>query len=604
MVIDGIRSRGVSRAILVLAACWSLAGCSGTVTDRGSSGALPPVSGGAGSLAGQPSTPAGTGGIAGGTATLPGGGAAVVGGAGGVGSGPGPTACDAAPAPLGKPRVWRLTISQVGNTLQDSFGFVPPSLNSLPKEARLDGFANQASKLTISPLLAETYFAVGAELGAHAAANPAKFGIKCDVAQLAAGDCLNGFISTAGQKMWRRPLVESELSKLSSLFTATAANGGSAAAVGSVIQAMFMSPSFLHRTELGSSAQAGAVIQLTDHELASALSYLLWDTAPDAELLSLAADSKLRDRSVLLAQAKRLFEAREKSEPAMNSFFRQWLFLENLATSVKTTSIFPLGTPEVAQDLSEELRLFTNSILFDPGADRSFRTLFTAGYTFVNARTAPLYGIAGVTSNDFVRRDLDPAQRRGVISLAPFLWGHANAEATALVHRGAYFRRHVLCHRVALPAGGVPPGSFAPPNSTGRQKLTVHSSPPCAGCHALFDGIGFAMENYDAIGQWRTTEYDQPIDASGTLPLPSEGNQAPGLAFSNFVELIDQLANKPDVYSCFAQQFASYASGRDIPEMDECERNAIVTRFVGSNYKIDDLVMSVISSPSFVERRN
>ena len=603
MPVDGVRSRGMARAGLALGA-WVLAACTGTVAESGPSATLSPGTGGAGGIVSPPSTAPAVGGATGGAGPSPAAGAAVGGAAGGPGPGPQPTACESAPAPLGKPRVWRLTVSQLGNTLQDGFSFVPPSLNSLPKEARLDGFANQASKLTISPLLAETYFAVGAELGAHAAANPTKFGITCAVPQLAAGECLNGFITSTGQKMWRRPLSESEVSKLTSLFAATAANGGPAAAVTSVVQAMLMSPNFLHRTELGSVAQAGAVTQLTDHELASALSYLLWDTAPDAELLALAADSKLRDRSVLLAQAQRLFEAREKSEPAMQSFFRQWLFLENLATSVKTTSIFPLGTPEVAADLSEELRLFTNSILFDPGATRDFRTLFTAGYTFVNARTAPLYGITGVTGNDFVRRDLDPAQRRGVMSMAPFLWGHAHAEGTALVHRGAYVRRHVLCHRVALPAGGVPPGMFAPPNSTGRQKLTVHSSPACAGCHALFDGIGFAMENYDAVGKWRTTEYDQPIDASGTLPLPSEGNLAPGLAFSNFVELVDQLANKPDVYSCFAQQFASYASGRDIPEMDECERNAIVSRFVESKYKIDDLVMSVISSPSFAERRN
>ncbi|WP_437710608.1 DUF1592 domain-containing protein [Sorangium sp. So ce448] len=513
--------------------------------------------------------------------------------------------CDATPA-LTKPRIWRLTNSQLANTLRDEFDVQPAALANLPKEARLDGFANQASDMRVAPLLAEVYFALGEELGAHALQNPDKFGIDCDVASLAPGSCLDGFVSETGKKLWRRPLSATEVASFSALFTKTAAHGeGPAGGVKSVVQALLMSPSSLHRTELGTVKDAGAVTPLTDHEIASALSYMLWDSAPDAELTALADQGELRDRSVILAQAERMFEAHEKAAPAMNHFFEQWLELENLSNAVKDASVFPMATPELAADLKEELRLLTNSVLFDAGADRRFDSLFSGTYAFVNERTAPLYGLSGVTGDAMVRHELDPAQRRGIFTSLPFLWGHSHSQDTALVGRGAYFRAEVLCHRVVLPPGGVPnAGRFAEPGATGRQRLGIHASPGCAGCHNLFDGIGFALESYDPIGRYRTLDQGQTIDASGNLPLPSEQNALPGIAFENFVELVDELAQKPDVYGCFAQQFAAYASGYDLPKLDACEKERLAGEFARSQHAIDQLVLSVIASPSFTDRRN
>jgi hypothetical protein len=199
-------------------------------------------------------------------------------------------------AELAKPRIWRLTKAQLANTLRGAFGIEPESLANLPSEARLDGFANQASQLRIAPLLAEVYFAIGDELGINAIENPARFGITCDVANLARGTCLDGFIVDTGQKLWRRPLSAAEVARFGTLFEATAAQGeGAAGGVKSVVQAMFMSPNTLHRTELGTVKDPGAVTSLTDHELASARSYMLWDSAPDAELTALADEGRLRD---------------------------------------------------------------------------------------------------------------------------------------------------------------------------------------------------------------------------------------------------------------------------------------------------------------------
>jgi hypothetical protein len=517
------------------------------------------------------------------------------------------TAPECAEGPtLAKPRIWRLTNEQLGNTLRSAFDFEPASLSNLPNEARLDGFANQSSQLRIAPLVAEVYFAIGDEIGEHALQNPGKFGIACAVASLARGSCLDGFIADTGQKLWRRPLSAAEVSRFGELFTTTAAQGaGSAGGVKSVIQALFMSPNTSHRTELGTSKDPGVVTQLTDAELASALSYWLWDSAPDAELMTLAEQGRLRDPGVLEAQAQRLFELRDKAAPAMQHFLEQWLKLENLSGAVKESTVFPMATPEVLGDVRQELQLFTNSVFFDAGADRRFETLFSGSYAFVNERTAPLYGLSGVTGTEMVRRELDPSERRGILTSVPFLWGHSHAQDTNLVGRGAYVRSEVLCHRVKLPPGGVPnPGRFAAPGSTGRQRFGVHSSPACAVCHSLFEGIGFALENYDPIGRYRTLDEGQVIDASGSLPLPSEGNALPGIVFSNFVELVDELIEKPDVYSCFAQQFSSYASGYDLPELDACENQRVAEEFAQSQHSIEQLVLSVASGPSFVDRRN
>lgn len=516
-----------------------------------------------------------------------------------------PAACSGA-LPLDKPRIWRLTGSQLANTLRDEFAFVPKSLNDLPSDERLDGFANQAAKLTIAPLLADAYFTIGDELGAQAVETPTAFGITCSVASLAPGACLDGFISNAGQKLWRRPLTASEVSGYATLFATTAAQGeGAAGGVKSVVQALFMSPNFLHRTELGSVTAPGAVTPLTDYELASSLSYSLWNTAPDSELLTLASQGKLRDKAVLVAQAQRLFAAVDKAAPAMNTFLQQWLYLENLSTVSKDTTLFPSATPSLTADLAEDLRLFSNSVLFDAGGDRSLKTLFTASYAFVNARTAPLYGLTGVTGDGMVRRDLDPNQRRGITSLAPFLWGHSNAGDTNLVGRGAYLRNEVLCSRVSLPPGGVPNNAqFAPPNSTGRQRMAIHAAPGCSVCHTLFDGIGFALEQYDAIGQFRTLDQGQVIDPSGNLPLPSEGGTLPGIAFTNYADLVGKLAEKPDVYGCFATQYTSYLAGRDIPELDSCEKATVVEQFAKAGYRIDQLAMTLVGLPTFSDRQN
>jgi hypothetical protein len=517
---------------------------------------------------------------------------------------------------LAKPRAWRLTHAQVKNSLRDSLGFAPPAVDGFPAESRIDvtqsrnGFSNRADTLKISPLLADSYFKASEELAAEVVSKADKYGVTCAMAQLGSGNCLKTFLGSFGLKMWRRPLTEAELTNFTSFYTTSAGLGeGPEGGLRNVVQAMFLSPNFLYRTEIGHNTNAGEVTYLTDYELASALSYALWDSSPDADLLDLASKGKLTDKTVLVAQAKRMLGSVAKTGPALHGFVEQWLHVDDLVTGPpKDQSVFSLATPQVAADLVEENRRFVDSVLLE--GDKSFKTLFTAKYGFVNSRTAALYGIQGVTGDQMVKKDLPADQRRGILTQASFMWGHANPDGTHPVERGRYFREEILCEGVPDPGPNVIiDPQFGDETLTARERLAVHlKEPACAACHSLIDGLGLAMENYDGIGRFRTEEAvkggpPKPIDSKGTVPLPSDEGKTV-LSFNNLIDLVDQLATKPDVYSCFASQYLDYATGRRPGEIDKCEKAIVTQEFVKSDYNVDSLVLSVIGSPSFTARKN
>jgi hypothetical protein len=505
-------------------------------------------------------------------------------------------------ATLGKPRVWRLTHGQLKNTLSDSLGFAPPTIDTFPAETRLDGFANQSGKLTVSPLLADYYLRAADELATNVISRTTEF-LACPMTGLGSGTCLGDFIKSLGMKMWRRPLVDTEVSKLTGLYNNTVPTaGGPAEGVRNIVKAMFMSPNFIYRTETGNSTTPGQVTYLTDYELASALSYMMWDSPPDKALYDLAAAGKLHDKPTLLAQAQRLWAAK-KTPTALNGFLQQWLQIEDLLGADKDPMLYPKYDKMVAADLLEESRLFLNSVVFDAGGDKSFKTLFTAKYGFLNSRTAPIYGATSASAT-LTKTNINAAQRRGLLTMGAFISAHSDGDDTGLVSRGRYFREEILCDSVPPPnpKDAVFDPSKITPDMTNRERLTAHTTNPvCGACHKLFDGIGFAMENYDPVGQYRTTDKNKTIDPTGTLPLPS-GTAT--LEFKNFVDLIDQLSATPDLYSCFSNQYLSYSTGRAAGDLSACESKLVSDEFVKSGYKVDTLVMSVVNSPSFMARKN
>jgi hypothetical protein len=502
------------------------------------------------------------------------------------------------PCPEGElppPRVWRLTHAQLRNTLIDVFGYAGPAVDALPPDSRLEGFANGADGLGVPPLLLEYYYKAADEVSTEVVRRAGEV-LACPLGALAPGPCLDSFLDTVALRAWRRPLTAAERAALGQVFTAA---GGPELGLKSLVEALIVSPSFLYRFELGGGGAPGTVTTLTDYELASALSYTLWDAPPDAQLMQLAAAGALHSPGALHAQAARLFASARRASGALTSFLRQWLRVEELPGAGKDPMLFPMYDRLMARDLLEELRLLSDEVVFDADGDRSLRTLLTANHGYLNSKTSKIYGVK-VKGGDLTRTPLAPAERRGLLTSAAFLAAHADADTTRVVDRGKFVREEVLCAEVP-----PPPDDFKfdetkiTEDMTGRQKLTAHAKNPfCANCHALFDGIGFALESYDAVGRYRTTDKDQPIDPTGNLPLPG---RAP-LHFESFVDLVDQITKLPEPYSCFASRYLAYATGGHAG--GACERARLVEGFRASGYRLDTLVMSVIDSPGFSRRRN
>ena len=522
------------------------------------------------------------------------------GASGGTSPDPTPTnACkEIAPGPT---RLWRLTHAQLRNTVFETFGIRVPVLDTLPDESRLDGYANASERLTLSPVLMAYYDSGADAVAAEVVKGSATF-LKCPLANLGTpgeGTCLADFLRTFGQKAWRRPLTPVELSKLDKLYRGAAAMVGPDEGLKTVVKGLVLSANFLFRTELGTDQTPGTTTKLTDLELASALSYTLWDGPPDAALMELAIANKLHDPATLKAQAQRLWSTSPKARAAFGSFVQQWLETERMTTEPKDTTVYPAFTPQAAKDLEQETRLFIDGVVFEPGGDHTLKTLLTASYGYVNSATAKLYGQTS-SSAALTKTDLDPVQRRGLLTQAGFLAAHADQLETSVVGRGRYIREQVLCGPVP-----PPPGDFKfnekviTDDMTAREKFTEHAkNPACSSCHSLFDGIGFALENYDAAGQYRLKDKGKMIDPSGTLALPMGGD----ITFTNFVDMIEQIAKGPDAYACFAGQYLQYTSGQ--VKLDDCARAEMAKSFADAGYRIDELALAIVTSPRFVTRRN
>jgi hypothetical protein len=504
------------------------------------------------------------------------------------------------PTELPPPRVWRLTHVQLRNTLQALFGYVGPAAHALPADARLEGYANGADRLGVSPLLLDYYRKMADEVSTEAVRASGRL-LPCPLAELARASCRGDLIRGLGLRAFRRPLSAAEEARLDAIYFKAAgpAPGDPALGLKMVIEAMLLSPNFLFRFELGDDARPGAISELGPYEIASALSYTLWDAPPDATLLELAASGQLREPATIAAQAARLLNDHVRASGALVTFVEQWLKIDALEGVGKDAAKFPLYTKDTARDLLESNRRLIADVL--SGSDGSLRSLLLGTDAYLNGKTAKLYGVA-VKGGELKRVALDRSQRRGILTQAAFLAARADADTTRPVDRGSFVREEILCQDVPPPPDEFKfDASKITEDMTAREKLSAHAkSEFCARCHALFDGIGFALERYDAVGQFRTKDRGKVIDPSGQLPLPGK----PAIVFADFVELVDKLAVQPEPYDCFAQRTLAYTTGRRADQLRRCEKETLAQTFERSGYRIEALVQAIVTSPGFVRRRN
>ena len=502
----------------------------------------------------------------------------------------------------------RLTHSQYNNTVRDLLGDQTRPANHFPQEDFVNGFKNQAEVQTIPPLLAEAYSAAGEKLAHNAyRSGYLKKLVSCRKASSADSDCSAQFIRHFGLKAFRRPLTESESNQYSVLFTRELRRtGDDARAAQIVIEAMLQSPNFLFRVERGRN---GAWKQ---YEIATRLSYFLWDTMPDDELFRSAAAGELATTDGIERAARRLLRDARAHE-ALDEFVSQWLRFDRLVNTYRDRRRYTEFSPELAIAMTEETKRLIASLVW---GNRNFMEIFTADYSFLNSDLASLYGFSA-PSEEFALVKFPPASdRAGILGQAAFLTLTSKPADTSPTARGLFVREQLLCQKVPNPPPGtnmnLTPPSESKPQTT-RDRLSLHrANESCARCHNLIDSIGFGLEKFDAIGKRREKESIQFFPAHGDydakpktveLDLDASGIVLgiPDSQFSSPKELGKLLAATSQCQSCIVKQLFRYALGRPETPADRSTLEQALETFRGSQFQFKELIISLVKSNPFRE---
>jgi hypothetical protein len=410
------------------------------------------------------------------------------------------------------------------------------------------------------------------------------------------GNCARQIISTLAGKAFRRPAEDADLDVMMKFFQAGREQGGSFDyGIEAAVQRILADPEFIYRSELEPANVAeGTPYQISDLELASRLSFFLWSSIPDEELIELATDNKLHDPKVMQQQVKRMF-ADPRSQAFIENFTGQWLNVRGMASREPVVELFPDFDSTLREAYRREIELFFGSIIQE---DRSILDLLTADYTFVNERLARQYGIPNVYGEQFRRVTLGPEldARRGLLGKGALLTITSDAARTSPVKRGKWFLETFLNVSPPNPPPGVETNlaqNEGEKPKTLRAMLEAHrTNPTCSTCHKMFEPLGIAMENFDAVGKWRTQDAGSPIDATGVI---TDGTPLDGIQ-----SLRELTVRKGDLFAeVVTEKLLTYAIGRGLETEDMPLLRSITHAAAEDDYRFSSLVMGVIQSPAF-----
>ncbi len=433
-------------------------------------------------------------------------------------------------------------------------------------------------------------------LGPHASKGEKPSRKKILICDLKTGDvCAEKIIAELAHKAYRRPVTKADTAPLMKFYRMAKAEGQSAEqGIQLAIQAMLVSPHFLFRIEHDAKpTDATAVHKIADVELAARLSYFLWSSMPDEELQRLAETGKLR--TVLPAQIKRMMNDERASALASN-FAGQWLEIRNLDSIKPDPQKFPTWTPELRDAMKTETRMFFEYMLRE---NRPMSEFIDAKFTFLNERLAKHYGIDGVEGPEFRRVELTNEQRGGILSHGSVLAVSSYPTRTSPVIRGKYILQNILGAPPPPPPPDVPALNEEQVETAGslRQQMEKHrTNAVCASCHNKMDVLGFGLENYDAIGRWRSKDGKFDLDVSGTFPT--------GKSFSTPAEMRTLLKEEiPQFARCITEKMLTYGLGRGLERYDRHAVDEIVARMAKANYPFQSLVFEIVDSLPFQMRR-
>jgi hypothetical protein len=499
----------------------------------------------------------------------------------------------------------RLTRFEYNRTVRDLLGDSSNPANLLPPEEEVAGFNNQAAALTSSDLLIEQYMKVAEEVSTRAVGNIEVLLPNCDPELDGNESCASSFIQDFGRRAFRRPLLQSETERFKAVFDwalADADLGRFEDGIQLVIETMLQSPSFLYRPELGEQTPIdGDIVPFTSWEMATKLSYMLWNTMPDDALFAAAEADELQTKEQIAAQARRMLED-DKARDLVRNFHTQWLQLTHLDSLTKDSGVYPNYDNSLRGLWKEEIQTFVEQVILED--DGSLRTLLTADYSFMNEELASFYGddvLDSVSGPELRQVQLQPERRAGLLTSAGLMASHANVNQSSPVFRGKFVREQLMCNTLPLPPNDlvIEPPELDPTKTTKEQFEEIGANPACAGCHTLMNPIGFIFEHYDGIGQWRDQQNGKPIDATGqvvqTDDIDGDYDGAP--------ELARALADSTQVQECVSSQWFRFAYNRTVTSEDSCSIEQLNDVFRASDFNIKSLLVALTQTNAFLYRR-
>jgi mono/diheme cytochrome c family protein len=413
----------------------------------------------------------------------------------------------------------------------------------------------------------------------------------------AESDCAKQILTTLARRAYRRPVTPGDVEVFLKFYTEGRTKYGFDGGIEMAVRRLLVSPDFLFRIENDpNGATSSATYAVSDLELASRLSFFLWSSIPDDELLNAAVKGVLRKPGVLEQQVRRML-ADERAEALSANFAAQWLQLRTVEGASPNEFLFPNFGENLRRDFRRETELLFQSVLRE---NRSLLELLTADYTFVNERLAKHYGIPNVYGGHFRRVKIADENRRGLLGQGSFLTLTSLADRTTVVGRGKWILDNVLGAPPPPPPPNIPPLKENEHGGTVlslRQRLEQHrANPACASCHARMDPLGFALENFDATGQWRTRDGDTVIDASAVLP--------DGTTFSGPTGLRNWVMARPEPFvTSVTEKLMIYALGRGLEYYDAPAMRKIVRASAADGYKFQSLILGVVKSTPFQMRK-
>ena len=501
------------------------------------------------------------------------------------------------PSDPGHEPIRRLTRTEYKNTVRDFLGVDFKGADDFPG----DDTGAMADALSLPPVLLERYLAAAEQISSQAIANDRDrriFFVRPgeDVSR---EEAARAVVENLMSRAYRRPVVELELERVLRLVVDRAHEQGRSfqESIQQALQVILASPHFLFKVEIDPSPNnPDAVRLINEYELATRMSYFLWSSMPDDELLEHARQETLRKN--VSAQVARMLEDPRARALVQDFVGHSWLQLPKLQAVTPDRQRFPEFDDELRLSMRTETELFATAIMRE---NRSVLELIDADFTFADARLARHYGIAGVDGSEFQRVSLEGTHRGGVLTQASVLTLTSNPTRTSAVKRGKWIMENIL----GTPPPAPPPGVselVEDDKSAGvgslRKRLELHREDPrCAVCHTQMDSLGFALENFDGIGRWRDREGELPIDASGVLP-DGHSFEGPGQ-----LKAVLSTHRKSEFVTCFIEKLLTYALGRGLEYYDQCAVDKLTNTLSNQEYKFVGLITGIIESDPFQKRR-